>query len=110
MARENVNPKDNISSVRVTPDKVAGKNEGSRPSRRADVNPNDDIFKAPITNSSTPSYNVPQSKRVAVNPKTEFQSSGTSGEGVLEEEKPAVMPSVGEFPTPRKNGKRQGGE
>ena len=110
MARENVNPKDTISNAPAGGEKVIGASESGAQPQRVAVNPNDIVKDAPTTNKATPFTAVPQSNRVAVNPQTEFASSGMSGEGVQEERKPAVMPDVGAFPTGRKDGKKQGGE
>jgi len=110
MARENVNPGDTISNIKGGGEKVIGTSDSGAQPQRVDVNPNDIIKDAPVTNKATPFTAVPQSTRAAVNPQTEFESSGMSGEGVQEERKPAVMPDVGQFPTGRKDGKKQGGE
>ena len=73
---------------------------------RDDINPEMDLKKEGPGKEANTGGKVDTGNRVAVNPNMELSQSGASGEATAKEEKPAVMPGVGNMPTGEKAAKK----
>ena len=106
MRKEEVNPDMDLTSGASANPSGSPKDTGKKSGGRKDTNPPMDLEKEGIGKETNTGGPIPPSKRVATDPDMDLKKEGATGEPTAKEEKPAVMPGVGNMPTGEKAAKK----
>jgi len=106
MARKTINPDMDLTETSVPSGSLSANKNKAEKTGRSDINPKMDLKEEGPSKEANTGGKVDTGNRVAVNPNMELSQSGASGEATAKEEKPAVMPGVGNMPTGEKAAKK----